>query len=184
MLEGTPAPGLDNPEIMSCMGTHPDRVRLRRSGVDIGSGTARRRSAAAALVVGPAAVGLGLVAHVASGGAVPPIAVVLALTALISLLGSLAARLPLPPWALAIASGVLQQALHLGFVALAGANAPLFPSAGHVHDHAAPLPAIAGSAQTASAPEDLHLMVVAHIAAALVTALFIVYALRATERKG
>lgn len=165
------------------MGTHPVRVRLRRSGVDIASDIARRRSAAAALVTGPAAVGLGLVAHVASGGATPPLAVVLALTVLVSLLGSAVARLSPPPWVLAIGSGVLQQALHLMFAALAGANASFFPSAGHMHDHSAPPSTIPGGPQTTAVLEDLHLMVVAHIAAALVTALLLAYALRAAERK-
>ncbi|NUP74253.1 MAG: hypothetical protein HOQ07_06345 [Sinomonas sp.] len=151
--------------------------------MDIGSGTARRRSAAAAIVLGPTAVGLGLAAHVASGGAAPPVAVVLALTALVSLPGSAAARLPLPPWALGVGSGILQQALHLVFSALAGANAPLFPSAGHVHDHSAPLPTIPGSAETVYAPQDFHLMIVVHIAAALVTAALVTYALRTADRK-
>lgn len=128
---------------------------------------ARHRSAAAALVVGPAAVGLGLAAHLLSGGAAPPDAVLAALTALVSLIAAAAAQAQLPSWAIAVGSGAVQQALHLLFTALAGPNAPLFPSAGHVHHHAgAPIlgPAVSPLAI------DLHLLVVAHVAAALLTA--------------
>ncbi|MDQ4500762.1 hypothetical protein [Sinomonas sp. ASV322] len=115
----------------------------------------------------------------ASGGAAPPVTVAVALTALVSLVAAAVARLPLPSWALGVGSGALQQVLHLGFTLLAGANAPLFPSAGHVHNQTVSPPA--GTA--AAAPEDLHLMVVAHVAAALVTALLVAWALRSAERR-
>ncbi|MDQ0261404.1 hypothetical protein [Sinomonas atrocyanea] len=99
---------------------------------------ARRRTAAAALTVGPAAVGLGLAAHIVSGGAPPPVTVLMALTAVTSLLAAAVAHLQLPSWAIGIGSGALQQVLHLLFTALAGPNAPLLPAAGHVHSHGLP----------------------------------------------
>jgi hypothetical protein len=144
--------------------------------MDTESRRGRRRSAAAALVGGPAAVGLGLVAHVVSGGAAPPTVVVAALVVLVSLLASVAARAPLAPWMVAIASGALQQALHHAFTALAGPNGPLFPATGHAHHGATSPAAPAGALQ--GAPVDFHLLVVAHIAAALLTVLALTAATR------
>ncbi|WP_188781762.1 hypothetical protein [Sinomonas atrocyanea] len=136
----------------------------------------RRRSAAWALVGGPAAVGLGLVAHLISGGAALPVEVLAALVVLVSLLASAVARAPLAPWMLALGSGALQQALHLAFTALAGPDGPLFPAAGHAH-HGTVSTAPAGAVQ--AAPLDFHLLVVAHIAAALLTVLALAAAARA-----
>ncbi|WP_460992770.1 hypothetical protein [Sinomonas soli] len=136
----------------------------------------RRRSAAAALVGGPAAVGLGLAAHIVSGAAAPPAVVLVALVALVSLLASVAARAPLAPWMVAIGSGALQQALHLAFTALAGPDGPLFPATGHAHHGASSPAAPAGALQ--GAPVDFHLLVVAHIAAALLTVLALTAATR------
>lgn len=119
------------------------------------------------MALGPTSVGLGLVAHLASGGASPPVAVLIALTALVSLLGASTGRLTLPGWAVGVASAGIQQLLHLAFTGLSGANAPLLPSAGH-HHGGPPLPA--ATAGVAASQPDMHLMVVAHVAAALVTA--------------
>lgn len=128
--------------------------------------------------MGPLAVGLGLAAHLVSGGASPPAVVVVALAASVSLLAAAAARVSLAPWVLGVSSGLVQQALHLAFTALAGANAPLFHPSGHVHG-AASGPELGSSV---SAPVDLHLLVVVHVAAALVTAVATSAALRAAGR--
>jgi hypothetical protein len=126
-------------------------------------------------VGGPAAVGLGLVAHLVSGGAAPPAGVLAALAVLVSLLAAAAARAPLAPWMLALGSGALQQVLHLAFTALAGPNGPLFPAAGHAHHGAVSTAASPGP----GVPLDFHLLVVAHIAAALLTVLALTAATRA-----
>ncbi|WP_156144102.1 hypothetical protein [Sinomonas humi] len=132
------------------------------------------------LFLGPAAVGLGLAAHLISGGAVPPLSVVVALTAVASLLATAAVHARRPPaWALGLGSGVLQQALHLLFTALAGPDGPLFPSSGHAH-HGSPTPLPVPVQEGTSAAMDPHLLVVAHVAAALLTALL---AIRATRTR-
>ncbi|WP_422933131.1 hypothetical protein [Sinomonas sp. P47F7] len=143
------------------------------------SSRSRRRSAAAALTAGPAAVVLGLAAHIASGGAAPPTAVVLALVAFVSLGAAVAARLPLPAWGIGIASALVQQILHVVFTALAGANAPLFPAAGHHHGGST---APSSASAPAASETDVHLLVVAHVAAALLTALVVLWALASAER--
>ncbi|WP_336853874.1 hypothetical protein [Sinomonas albida] len=99
-----------------------------------------------------------------------------------SLIAAAAAGTLLPPWAIAVASGAVQQALHLLFTALAGPNAPLFPSTGHIHSHSAMAPTLdpAGS----PLPIDLHLAVVAHVAAALLTAWLAIAANRFPSRLG
>lgn len=116
-------------------------------------------------------------AHLLSGGAAPPAGVLAALTVLVSLLASAVARAPLAPWMLALGSGALQQVLHVAFTALAGPDGPLFPAAGHAHHGTAPVPAPAGAVQ--AVPLDFHLLVVAHIAAALLTVLALIGASRA-----
>ncbi|MDP9884362.1 hypothetical protein J2W21_001872 [Sinomonas atrocyanea] len=138
----------------------------------------RRRSAAAALAGGPVAVGLGLVAHLVSGGAAPPAGVLAALAVLVSLLAAAAARAPLAPWMLALGSGALQQVLHLAFTALAGPSGPLFPAAGHAHHGAVSTAAAAAATPGPGVPLDFHLLVVAHIAAALLTVLALTAATR------
>lgn len=143
---------------------------------------ARKRAAAAALSVGPAAVGLGLGAHMVAGGAAPPVTVVLALTVMVSLLAAAAGRVQLPPWAVGIGSGALQQVLHLLFTALAGPNAPLLPSTGHVHAHGVPSSASVSAPGGSALAFDPHLLIVAHMAAALLTVLVALAANRLAER--
>jgi hypothetical protein len=145
---------------------------------------ARRKAAAAALSVGPAAVGLGLAAHVVSGGTAPPVTVLVALTAITSLLAAAAAHLQLPPWAIGCGSGALQQALHLLFTALTGATAPLLPSVGHVHGHGPSAPGSGVLTAGSGAAVDLHLVVVAHLAAALLTVGVALAANRLPDRWG
>jgi hypothetical protein len=143
---------------------------------------ARRRAAAAALTVGPAAVGLGLAAHLVSGGAAPPARILLALAVVVSLLAAAVARVQPPSWAIGIGSGALQQVLHLLLTALAGPNAPLLPSAGHVHSHVLPSPGPASASAGSAVSFDPHLLVVAHVAAALLTVLVALAVNRFAER--
>lgn len=143
---------------------------------------ARRRAAAAALTVGPAAVGLALAAHLVSGGAAPPATILLALAVVVSLLAAAAARLQPPSWIIGIGSGALQQVLHLLFTALAGPNAPLLRSTGHVHSHGPPSSGPASAAASSPVAFDPHLLVVAHVAAALLTVLVALAVNRLAER--
>jgi hypothetical protein len=138
--------------------------------------SSRRRTAAAALAAGPSAVGLGLLAHLLGGGTAPPVTVVLALTALVSLLAAGLTRLRLPSWVVGVASGLVQQVLHLLLTALAGAGGPLISVPGHVHQAPAPQFEPAPTQQFAQA--DLHVMVVTHLGAAVAAALIVAAALR------
>lgn len=131
------------------------------------------------MVAGPSSVALGLAAHLVSGGAAPPAAVLVAITASVSLLAAAASRIALPAWALGLGAGAVQQVLHLLFTALAGPNAPLFRVTGHVHGGAGLPPALGPSTVPAL---DLHLAVVVHVAAALLSALLTLAALRAADR--
>lgn len=136
----------------------------------------RRRTAAVALTAGPTAVGLGLVAHILGGGIAPPATVILALIALVSLLAASLSRLRLPSWTVGVASGVVQQALHLLLTALAGLDGPLFPAAAHVHGVSSPQIQTTGAQQFA--PVDLHVLVVTHMGAAVASAVLVMLAVR------
>ncbi len=127
----------------------------------------RRHSVFLAWLPGPLAVVLGSAAHLVSGGIVPAPAILLALTVLLGLSASMLARVKVPGWAVLLLSGLAQQILHLAFSALSGATGGT--STGHGHDPAA-VPALELPPDGPPAP-DLHLMVHAHVAAALLTAL-------------
>ena len=80
--------------------------------------------------VGPVSVGLGLAAHLLSGGGSPPVPVLVALMALLSMCASLAARVRIPSWLLLVLCGLAQQMLHLAFDRFAGTFSGTVP-AGH-----------------------------------------------------
>jgi hypothetical protein len=88
----------------------------------------RRRSRFPGWEVGPVAVGLGLVAHLVSGGASP-----VALAALLSMCASLVARLNFPNWLLLVFCGVSQQVPHLAFERFSGTFFSVVPAQ---HQHA------------------------------------------------
>lgn len=128
----------------------------------------RRRSLFPGWEVGPAAVGLGLVAHLVSGGVSPGAPVLVALTALLSMCGSLIARVKVPNWLLLVLCGVSQQVLHLAFDRLSGTFSGVAP-AQHQHAAAAYLP----GQLTAAPVHSPDLMLDTHVAAALLTALIV-----------
>ncbi|MHA7262250.1 hypothetical protein ACX80W_03485 [Arthrobacter sp. TMN-37] len=121
-----------------------------------------------AWLYGPLAVAAGLAAHGASGGEAPPGAVLLALTALLGLAASILARLRLPGWAVLLLCALTQQLLHLACSAFVGGSAGT--ASPHGHGGPAVVPPSAASAVPA---QDLHLMLYAHAAAALLAALVI-----------
>lgn len=109
-------------------------------------------------------------AHLASGASPPALPIVAAAAALLSMAGSMIARLRLPGWFLLLLAGLGQQGLHLLF---AGATAAALPgtAAGHGHRDSADAFRIA----TGGTPDagDPGLMLHAHLAAALLTALLL-----------
>lgn len=122
------------------------------------------RSASPAWIAGPASTGLGLAAHLAGGGQAPGVLIVIALAALLGMTAAMAARLPLPAWAVLAAAGLAQQLLHLAFAAFSTASGFALPGHGHGEAPAPELPAT----PTSGAPHSLHLMLHLHVAAALV----------------
>jgi hypothetical protein len=118
-------------------------------------------------LLGPVATGLGLGAHLASGGALPWVPALLAVAALLSMCASLLSRLRLPVWALLLLSGIAQQLLHLAFVMFSGIAVG---AASQSHSHVL-LPPAAPGAATEPAAHLQDLMLVTHVAAALLTAL-------------
>ena len=129
-----------------------------------GPASARALPVVVAWLAGPLAVGLGLAAHVLSGGQAPPLSVLLALAALVSMLASLVSRLAAPGWLLLALSGVTQQILHFAFAFLpAGAGRG---QARHGHAIAwgtIPFP------PSADVEHMGDVLLVSHIAAALLT---------------
>ncbi len=134
------------------------------------TGTPQRRPRVLlAWLSGPLAVAAGLAAHVASGGQMPALALLLTLAALFGLAASMLARLRLPGWLILVLSGLTQQLLHFAFSAFVGGAADVVPTHGH---GAAAGPA--GPSTASSVPgQDLHAMLYAHTAAALLAALIV-----------
>ena len=156
----------------------------------------RRRAGLAALAAGPGGTALGVAAHLLAGGAVPSAAVVVAFAALLGLTAATAvSRFLVPTWAIALFCGLSQQALHL--VLVPAALVPgLWGGSGH-HGGDAPRGAVpepvptavpdpgaaADSAAAAGAAHgDLHLIVVTHLAAAVLTAAVVSLALARSSR--
>ncbi|MDQ0028474.1 hypothetical protein [Arthrobacter bambusae] len=131
-----------------------------------------RRLSFPAWEVGPVAVGLGLVAHVVSGGVAPGLPVLLALMAVLSMCASLLARIKLPTWILLVLSGVAQQVLHLAFDRLSGTFTVVAPVE---HQHAATglPPGQLTAPPSFASGHSPDLMVDTHVAAALLTALLV-----------
>ncbi|MDP9998379.1 hypothetical protein [Pseudarthrobacter sulfonivorans] len=129
----------------------------------------RRGVSAAAWVSGPLAVLLGAGAHLLGGGALPGPWVLLALTALSSMLASILAGLKLPVWALLLLSGLVQQVLHLMFYGLSGYAGGSSSEHAHGRHIWSPPPL----AQTSGGHAASELMLDAHVAAALLAVLVI-----------
>ncbi len=122
--------------------------------------------------VGPAAVGLGLVAHLVSGGVSPGVPVLIALTALLSMCASLLARINLPSWLLLVLCGVAQQVLHLAFDRLSGTFSVVAP-AQHQHAGSGWQTGQLAATPSVAAGHSPDLMLDTHVAAALLTALLV-----------
>ncbi|UKA60679.1 acyl-CoA reductase [Arthrobacter sp. FW306-2-2C-D06B] len=132
----------------------------------------RRRPRFPGWEVGPAAVGLGLVAHLVSGGVSPGVPVLIALTALLSMCASLLARVNLPSWLLLVLCGVAQQVLHLAFDRLSGTFSVVAP-AQHQHAGSGWQPGQLAATPSVAAGHSPDLMLDTHVAAALLTALLV-----------
>lgn len=142
----------------------------RESSVD--EHRSRRRPRFPGWEVGPVAVGLGLVAHLVSGGVSPGVPVLIALTALLSMCASLLARINLPSWLLVFLCGVAQQVLHLAFGRLSGAFSVVAP-AQHQHAGSGWQPGQLAVTPSVAAGHSPDLMLDTHVAAALLTALLV-----------
>lgn len=120
-----------------------------------------------AWVAGPAAVALGLTAHMIAGGSAPAIPVLLAFAALGGLAAQLIARWVHGPLLLLLFAGLAQQLLHFGLDAFGG----FFPGSGlldHLHGGQ-----VLGDVPAGAAPSggSVHLMLYTHMAAAILTLL-------------
>lgn len=130
----------------------------------------RERAAPGAWLAGPLSTGLGLIAHVAAGGAAPSLMILAALAALLGMSAAMTGRYSLPGWAVLLACGLAQQLLHLGFAAFSGSSGEGLSGHGHggsvqnVDPTQDPPPA----GEAASPPAySLQLMLHMHLAAAL-----------------
>lgn len=115
---------------------------------------------------------LALAAHLAAGGPVPSLMILVALMALLGMAAVIVSRFQLPAWALLIACALAQQALHLGFPLFSGGTGT--GPAGHGHgDLPLEPPAVAGAAVPVG--YSLHLMLHLHMAAALLAYAAVAY---------
>ncbi|WP_139005087.1 hypothetical protein [Arthrobacter crystallopoietes] len=132
---------------------------------------------------------LALVAHLASGGTMPALPVLIAITALTTLAATVLSRVSAPAWTLVLAAGVAQQVLHLAFEAFAArpaaAGLSAVSSSGPSHPHHSEVdPAQLAASITASAEhagphsEYVMLMLHFHLAAAVLTALLMAWSRR------
>ena len=123
-----------------------------------------------AWVAGPAAVALGLAAHLFAGGSAPAIPVLLGFAALCALAAQLVSRWVHGPLLLLHLSGLAQQLLHFGFEAFGG----YFPGSGFL-DHVHGGPGLGDApAGTATSGGDIHILLYTHMAAAILTLLIAV----------
>lgn len=133
-------------------------------------------------ILGPVATVLGLAAHVLGGGAAPAPLIVIALAALLGMAAAMGRPGRLPGWGVLLASGAVQQFLHLAFAAFSVSTGIELPGTGLPgHGHGQPAtPAPGTNSGQAVGHQDLHLLLYLHVAAALLTA----YAARQLEKVG
>ncbi|WP_077490181.1 hypothetical protein [Sinomonas mesophila] len=151
----------------------------------------RRRAIAAALAAGPGGTALGAAAHVLAGGALPSPGVAVACATLLGLAAAAGvSRTLVPTWAIALFCGLSQQALHLVFASTAFAAGSQDVTGHHGRTtpadpvlNAVPDPALDPGAAAADASHgDLHLLVTAHLGAAVLTAVVVSLALARSSR--
>ncbi len=127
-------------------------------------------------LIGPAAVGCGLAAHLLSGGEPPAAPVLLSLAALASMLAAILCRLQVPGWAVLLLSGLAQQVLPLAFSTLGSVEGGTAQRHGH---QGVVLPD--SLAAPVSGRQSMELMINLHAAAALVTMLLVSQLGKATQ---
>ncbi|MFE5839350.1 hypothetical protein [Arthrobacter sp. NPDC056493] len=130
----------------------------------------RTQFAVAGWVFGSVSVVLGLVIHAVSGHPVPAVPIVVATAALLSLAGAVVTRIGVPNWALLVLAGVGQQAIHWAFAFFSD---PVATALGG-HGHSDPVQFTGPGLLLAGVPtQPLHVLLYAHVAAALLTFLLI-----------
>jgi hypothetical protein len=139
-----------------------------------------RRRVYAAWASGPLAVLLGAGAHVLAAEALPGPWVLLAVSALLSMAAAMLARFRLPVWALLLASGAIQQVLHLLFSWFSGNVGSA--SSGHAHGVLTWLPP--QQPADAGGHHAVELMLDAHVAAALLVVMVITQSVALAKRAG
>ncbi|MDQ0925264.1 hypothetical protein QF038_003772 [Pseudarthrobacter sp. W1I19] len=131
------------------------------------------RSQSTAWLAGPLSTGFGLAAHLAAGGPAPSLIILAALGALLGMAAAMMGRFSLPGLAVLLACAVAQQLLHLGFAAFSGGSGERVAGHGHggsVQDVPFPPQDPRSGAEAApTAAYSPHLMLHAHVAAALLT---------------
>ncbi|MGN7251665.1 MULTISPECIES: hypothetical protein [unclassified Arthrobacter] len=131
----------------------------------------RTQFAVAGWLFGSASVVLGLVIHAAAGHTVPAAPIVVATAALLSLAGAAVTRLGVPNWALLVLAGVGQQVIHWAFAFFSN---PLATTTLAGHGHAAAAQFTGPGLLLAGVPtQPLHVLLYAHVAAALLTFLLV-----------
>ncbi|RJT77265.1 hypothetical protein D6T63_15095 [Arthrobacter cheniae] len=123
----------------------------------------RSRRILSSAAVGLASLGLGLAAHVVSGGDLPDTPILFGLAALAVLAATLVSHGRLPGWAVMLVLGVAQQVLHWLLGGLADAPSSTVPGADGHHGGDVPI----GTAAPRGHSPELMLMLHAHLAVAL-----------------
>jgi hypothetical protein len=131
----------------------------------------RTQVAVAGWLFGSVSVVLGLAIHAVSGHPVPAPPIVVATAALLSLAGAVVTRIGVPNWALLVLAGVGQQTVHWAFAFFSN---PLATALGAGHGHAAAAQFTGPGLLLAGVPtQPLHVLLYAHVAAALLTSLLV-----------
>ncbi|MUK02518.1 hypothetical protein GM708_11645 [Vibrio cholerae] len=130
---------------------------------DVSSSHRRGRMIACAALTGLLALALGLIAHAASGGALPSAPILLAVAAFTVLASTIVAQWHPPIWCVMLLLGAGQQVLHWVLGGLGGAASSVSAGVGH---HGEGVPS-AGSAAGAGHSPEVMLMLHTHLAVAL-----------------
>jgi hypothetical protein len=131
----------------------------------------RTQFAVAGWLFGSVSVLLGLVIHAMSGHPVPAAPIVVVTAALLSLAGAVVARIGVPNWALLVLAGAGQQVIHWAFALFSN---PLATTTLAGHGHAATAQFTGPGLLLAGVPtQPLHVLLYAHVAAALLTFLLV-----------
>jgi hypothetical protein len=132
----------------------------------------RTQFAVAGWLFGSAGVVLGLLIHAVSGHPVPAAPIVVATAALLSLAGTVVTRIGAPNWGLLVLAGAGQQAIHWAFALFSDPVATTLAAGSH--GHADPVQFTGPGLLLAGVPtQPLHVLLYAHVAAALLVFLLI-----------